>query len=107
MVMEGERISYHESVRRVYDRIKKDGMNNIWDRYEAQGMGGNPDQRCPFCMGGVRCDLCSNGPCRADVSINGESHEVHEGEVLIIPANEPHAQKAIERFKMLLIMIRL
>jgi len=66
--MEGERISYHESVRRVYDRIKEDGMNNIWDRYEAQGMGGNPDQRCPFCMGGVRCDLCSNGPCRADVA---------------------------------------
>ena len=28
----------------------------------------NPDQRCPFCQGGVRCDLCSNGPCRADVA---------------------------------------
>jgi carbon-monoxide dehydrogenase catalytic subunit len=68
MAMQKERISYHESVRRVYDRIKEDGMNNIWDRYEAQGMGGNPDQRCPFCMGGVRCDLCSNGPCRADVA---------------------------------------
>jgi anaerobic carbon-monoxide dehydrogenase catalytic subunit len=66
--MEGDRISYHESVRRMYDRIKKDGMTNIWDRYQAQGMGGNPDQRCPFCMGGVRCDLCSNGPCRADVA---------------------------------------
>src|SRR4030042_6476778 len=68
MVMEGKRISYHESVRRVYERIKEDGMSNIWDRYEAQGMGGDPDQRCPFCMGGVRCDLCSNGPCRADVA---------------------------------------
>ena len=66
--MEGERVSQHESVRRMYERIKKDGMTNIWDRYEAQGMGGNPDQRCPFCMGGVRCDLCSNGPCRADVA---------------------------------------
>lgn len=66
--MKGEGVSQHESVRRMYDRIKKDGMTNIWDRYEAQGMGGNPDQRCPFCMGGVRCDLCSNGPCRADVA---------------------------------------
>ena len=66
--MDKERISYHESVRRMYDRIKKDGLTNIWDRYEAQGMGGNPDQRCPFCMGGVRCDFCSNGPCRADVA---------------------------------------
>jgi len=66
--MEGERISYHDSVRQVYDRIKEDGMNTIWGRFEAQGMGGNPDQRCPFCMGGIRCDLCSNGPCRADVA---------------------------------------
>ncbi|MBE0433162.1 anaerobic carbon-monoxide dehydrogenase catalytic subunit [candidate division WOR-3 bacterium] len=65
--MEKERISHHESVIILYEKIKKDGMTNIWDRYEAQGMGGNPDQRCPFCMGGVRCDLCSNGPCRADV----------------------------------------
>ncbi len=66
--MEGDRISYHESVRMVYERLKEDGVDNIWDRYEAQGMGGNPDQRCPFCLGGVRCDLCSNGPCRADVA---------------------------------------
>ena len=66
--MEGDRISYHDSVRMVYERLKEDGVDNIWDRYEAQGMGGNPDQRCPFCMGGVRCDLCSNGPCRADVA---------------------------------------
>jgi carbon-monoxide dehydrogenase catalytic subunit len=51
----------------VYQRIKDDGMTNIWDRYEAQGLG-SPDQRCPFCQGGVRCDLCSNGPCRADVA---------------------------------------
>lgn len=64
--MEGNRISHHDSVLKVYDRIKKDGMNNIWDRFEAQGMGGDPDKRCPFCMGGIRCDLCSNGPCRAD-----------------------------------------
>jgi len=65
--MEGNRISHHESVQKVYDRIKKDNMNNIWDRFEAQGLGKDPDKRCPFCMGGVRCDLCSNGPCRADV----------------------------------------
>lgn len=64
--MEGDRISYHKSVRRVYERLKKDNMNNIWDRYEKQGFGEDPDKRCPFCMGGVRCDLCSNGPCRAD-----------------------------------------
>jgi carbon-monoxide dehydrogenase catalytic subunit len=66
--MDKERISYHESVQEMYDRIKKDGMTNVWDRYEAQGLGGNPDKRCVFCMGGVRCDLCSNGPCRSDAA---------------------------------------
>jgi len=65
--MEGERISYHESVRKSYEKIKKDGVTNIWDRFEAQGFG-DPDKRCPFCMAGTRCDLCSNGPCRADAS---------------------------------------
>jgi carbon-monoxide dehydrogenase catalytic subunit len=64
-----DRISYHESVRRMYQKIKKDGMDNIWDRYEAQGMG-DPDRRCPFCQGGTRCDLCSNGPCRSDAAKN-------------------------------------
>jgi carbon-monoxide dehydrogenase catalytic subunit len=68
--LEGERLSYHESVRKVYERIKKDGMINIWDRFEAQGFGGDPDKRCPFCLKGARCDLCSNGPCRADASID-------------------------------------
>ncbi len=50
--MEDDRISYHESIRIMYQRIKQDGMTNIWDRFEAQGIGGNPDQRCPFCLGG-------------------------------------------------------
>jgi carbon-monoxide dehydrogenase catalytic subunit len=68
--MEKERMSYHKSVQKVYERLKKDGMNNIWDRFEAQGFGGDPDKRCPFCLKGARCDLCSNGPCRADVSID-------------------------------------
>jgi carbon-monoxide dehydrogenase catalytic subunit len=66
--MEKARLSHHESVHKMYDRIRKDGMTNIWDRYEAQGLGNNPDQRCAFCMAGVRCDLCSNGPCRADAA---------------------------------------
>ncbi|MBD3350728.1 MAG: anaerobic carbon-monoxide dehydrogenase catalytic subunit [Candidatus Lokiarchaeota archaeon] len=65
--MENERISHHNSVRKMYKRIKEDGMNNIWDRYKAQALGKDIDRRCAFCMGGVRCDLCSNGPCRADV----------------------------------------
>jgi carbon-monoxide dehydrogenase catalytic subunit len=66
--MDKTRISHHDSVLKAYQRIKQDGITNVWDRYEAQGMGGNPDQRCSFCMAGTRCDLCSNGPCRADAA---------------------------------------
>jgi len=66
--MEKERVSHHASVQRMYERIRQDGLTNIWDRFEAQGLGDDPDKRCPFCMGGVRCDFCSNGPCRADAA---------------------------------------
>jgi len=66
--MDATRISYHDSVKKVYERLREDGMSNVWDRYVAQGLGSNPDTRCKFCMGGVRCDFCSNGPCRADAA---------------------------------------
>jgi len=64
--MENERISYHASVLAMYKKLQEDGMSNVWDRYEAQGFGSDPDKRCGFCMSGSRCDLCSNGPCRVD-----------------------------------------
>jgi quercetin dioxygenase-like cupin family protein len=43
---------------------------------------------------------------RAAVEIGGEARMVKEGEMVLLPANVPHALKAPERFKMLLIMIR-
>jgi quercetin dioxygenase-like cupin family protein len=42
----------------------------------------------------------------ADITIAGSVHTVREGEMIIMPANKPHALKANPRFKMLLIMIR-
>lgn len=42
----------------------------------------------------------------AEVEIAGESFRVRQGETIILPANRPHAVKAVSRFKMLLIMIR-
>jgi quercetin dioxygenase-like cupin family protein len=41
-----------------------------------------------------------------DVTISGEHYTLHAGEMLIMPADEPHALKAITAFKMLLVMIR-
>ena len=37
---------------------------------------------------------------------SGKPYHVKAGEMIIMPAHEPHALKAIKRFKMLLIMIR-
>ena len=42
----------------------------------------------------------------ADVSIAGKPSTVKAGEMIILPANIPHAVKATERFKMTLVMIR-
>ena len=42
----------------------------------------------------------------AEVLIAGKSHCVKAGELIIMPANEPHALKAPVRFKMMLTMIR-
>jgi len=42
----------------------------------------------------------------AEITISGKSLRLKEGELTIMPANQPHALKAIQRFKMLLTMIR-
>ncbi len=43
---------------------------------------------------------------KAEVSIDGNKHEVNEGEMVIMPANIPHALHAVEAFKMCLIMLK-
>ena len=43
---------------------------------------------------------------RADIFISGEQFTLENGQAIIMPANQPHALKAPERFKMLLTMIR-
>jgi quercetin dioxygenase-like cupin family protein len=42
----------------------------------------------------------------AEIAVGGEPHRVSRGELFLMPANVPHALKAVERFKMLLVMIR-
>ena len=41
-----------------------------------------------------------------EIIISGASHHVKTGEMILMPANEPHALKAVERFKMMLTMIK-
>ena len=42
----------------------------------------------------------------AKITISGNPVQVKAGELIIMPANEPHALQAVQKFKMLLVMIR-
>jgi len=41
-----------------------------------------------------------------DITISGKPIRVRQGEITIMPANEPHSLMAVTRFKMILTMIR-
>ena len=43
---------------------------------------------------------------QAEVRISGRSFSLSSGDAIVMPANEPHALKAVRRFKMLLTMVR-
>ena len=42
----------------------------------------------------------------AKISVSHIDHVVKSGEMIVMPANEPHALHATDRFKMMLVMIR-
>lgn len=58
MKLEGK-VSNHESVNRMYEKVNSEGITNIVERFNSQEKG-----RCPFCIAGLSCQLCSMGPCR-------------------------------------------
>ncbi|AKB80470.1 hypothetical protein MSHOH_3987 [Methanosarcina horonobensis HB-1 = JCM 15518] len=43
---------------------------------------------------------------KAEITISGNKNVLEKGDMIIMPANEPHALHALERFKMILTMIR-
>lgn len=53
------RLSYHDSVEEMMKRIREDGLTNVFDRWTEQ-----EKIRCKFCLEGLSCQLCSQGPCR-------------------------------------------
>ena len=42
----------------------------------------------------------------AEITIAGKPHRVQSGEMILMPANQPHALKALKRYKMILTLIR-
>jgi quercetin dioxygenase-like cupin family protein len=42
----------------------------------------------------------------AEISISGKPFRLAEGEMIVMPADKPHAVRALSRFKMMLVMIK-
>jgi len=42
----------------------------------------------------------------AEVTLSGKPVQLKHGEMVIMPANQPHALRAVDRFKMMLTMIK-
>ena len=93
-----ELVAYHKGSvvsRTLID--KKAGTVTLFSFDEGQGLS---EHTAPF--DALACILDGE----AEISISGEPLHLREGETTIMPANRPHALKAIKRFKMLLVMVR-
>ncbi|MFZ1038408.1 MAG: cupin domain-containing protein [Candidatus Bathyarchaeia archaeon] len=76
---------------------KKAGTVTLFAFDEKQGLS---EHKAPF--DAMVCVLDGE----AEIIISSKSNRLKEGDMIIMPANEPHALKAVTRFKMVLTMIR-
>jgi quercetin dioxygenase-like cupin family protein len=76
---------------------KKTGTVTLFSFDEGQGLS---EHTAPF--DALVCLLDGE----AEISISGKPFRLRGGEMIIMPAGQPHALKALKRFKMLLTMIR-
>ena len=93
-----ELIDYQEGSvvsRTVID--KKTGTVTLFAFAEGQGLS---EHTAPFDA------LVQVVDGEAEVTISGKAHLLKAGQMIIMPAQKPHALKAVVRFKMLLTMIR-
>lgn len=76
---------------------KKTGTVTLFSFDQGQGLSEHtaPFDALVYCLEG-----------QAEVTISGRPIRLEQGEMVIMPAGEPHALKALEKFKMLLVMIR-
>jgi quercetin dioxygenase-like cupin family protein len=76
---------------------KKAGTVTIFSFDEGQGLS---EHTAPY----DALVMVTDG--EAEVRIAGEPFHLRQGEMIVMPANRPHALRAISPFKMMLIMIR-
>jgi quercetin dioxygenase-like cupin family protein len=76
---------------------KKTGTVTLFAFDEGQGLSEHtaPFEALVFLLDG-----------EAEIVISGKPLRAKEGEMVIMPANQPHALKALKKFKMMLVMIR-
>lgn len=52
------------AMREMYQVVHDSGLSNVFDRFNQQ----QPIQ-CKFCIEGLSCQLCANGPCRINAKV--------------------------------------
>lgn len=76
---------------------KDTGTVTLFAFDEGQGLS---EHKAPF--DAIVCILDGE----AEIVISGKAFNLKAGEMIIMPADDPHALKAVKKFKMFLIMIR-
>jgi len=91
-------VKYQENTVVSSEIIKKDtGIITVFAFDKGQGLS---EHTAPFDA------LVNIIDGQAEVTISGKLFTVKDGEMIIMPANKPHSMKAVEKFKMLLVMIK-
>ncbi len=91
-------VKYQENTVVSSEIIKKDaGTVTVFAFDKGQGLS---EHTAPFDA------LVSIIDGQAKITISGTPFVVKEDEMIIMPANKPHSLKAMEKFKMLLVMIK-
>jgi len=91
-------VKYQENAVVSSEVIKKDtGIITVFAFDKGQGLS---EHTAPFDA------LVNIIDGQAEVTISGKLFTVKKGEMIIMPANKPHSMKAVEKFKMFLVMIK-
>lgn len=93
------------AMREMYQHVHAQGLTNVFDRWEQQ-----EKIRCNFCVQGLSCQLCANGPCRispkvprgacgVDAHVMVSRNFVYRHVTIGTAANIFHAQQAARTLK--------
>ncbi len=54
-----DEVSAHKSVSEMFEKVSEEGLSNVHKRFKEM-----EKVRCPYCEKGVKCTICSQGPCK-------------------------------------------